>query len=242
MLNVKNISKSYGRKQVLRDITFSAKQGECIAIAGANGCGKSTLLSILAGTLRGNGGSFHAFGHDLFAEPKERERIIAYVPQENPLIGELTAKDNLRLWYCNSRFDMKQELENGVLAMLGIPEFLNVKVANMSGGMRKRLSIGCAVANDPPVMILDEPGAALDLACKEAIRCYLEEYKKRNGIVIITTHDEEELQLCDHLLVMRDGVLREVDRTLRGRELLAEIMMTGGLDNGIQSENESSPV
>lgn len=226
MLDVKNIAKNYGKKQVLRDITFSAKQGECIAIAGANGCGKSTLLSILAGTLRSGGGSFHAFGHDMFAEPKERERLIGYIPQENPLIAELTAKDNLRLWYCNSRFDMNQELEQGVLAMLGIPDFLNVKVSNMSGGMKKRLSIGCAVANDPPVLILDEPSAALDLVCKEAIRQYLEEYKKRNGIVLITTHDEEELTLCDHLLVMRQGKLREVDRHLRGRELLAEILAT----------------
>ena len=143
MIEVEHISKSYGKKQVLRDVSFSAKQGECIAIAGANGCGKSTLLSILAGTLRPNGGTFRAFDHDMFREPKERERIVGYVPQENPLIPELTAKDNLRLWYCDSPYDMNEELEKGVLSMLGIPDFLNVKVSNMSGGMKKRLSIGC---------------------------------------------------------------------------------------------------
>ncbi len=224
MIEVKNIAKNYGKKQVLRNITFTAKQGEYIAIAGANGCGKSTLLSILAGTLRSGGGSFTAFSHDMFAEPRERERLIGYVPQENPLIGELTAKDNLRLWYCDSRFDLEQELAQGVLAMLGIPEFLNVKVSNMSGGMKKRLSIGCAVANDPPILILDEPGAALDLVCKEAIKEYLAEFKKRNGIVLITTHDEEELSLCDHLLVMKQGELHEVDKHLRGKELLAEMV------------------
>lgn len=223
MIEIQGIAKSYGKKVVLKDISFAAKQGEAIAIAGKNGCGKSTLLSILAGTRKPGAGSFRAFGQDLFRNPKERERIVGYVPQENPLIPELTAKDNLRLWYCNSRYDLQEELNAGVLAMLGIPEFLNVRVSEMSGGMKKRLSIGCAVANDPPVLILDEPSAALDLVCKDAIRQYLLAFKQRKGIVLITTHDEEELDLCDRLLVMQDGRLKEIDRTTRGRELLKVI-------------------
>lgn len=224
MIEVEHISKSYGKKQVLRDVSFTAKQGECIAIAGANGCGKSTLLSILAGTLRPNGGTFRAFDHDMFREPKERERIVGYVPQENPLIPELTAKDNLRLWYCDSPYDMNEELEKGVLSMLGIPDFLNVKVSNMSGGMKKRLSIGCSVAMDPPVLIMDEPSAALDLLCKSFIRQYMAEYKKRNGIILITTHDEQELDLCDRILIMRQGILHEEDPSLRGDALLKAIV------------------
>lgn len=223
MIEVKGIQKQYGKKVVLRDATFSARQGECVAIAGANGCGKSTLLKILAGTLRANGGTFTAFGHDMLKEPEERERLVGYVPQENPLIPELTALDNLKLWYCNSRYDIEQELEKGVLAMLRIPEFLNVRVDAMSGGMKKRLSIGCAVANDPPVLILDEPDAALDLICKEEIRDYLAEHKRRGGIVVITTHDEEALDLVDKLMVVQDGYLREVDNRLRGAGLLAEL-------------------
>ena len=223
MITVNGITKQYGKKVVLRDATFSAKQGECVAIAGANGSGKSTLLKIMAGTLKAGGGSFVAFGHDMLRETEERERLIGYVPQENPLIPELTARDNLRLWYCNSRYDIEQELEKGTLAMLGIPEFIDVRVDAMSGGMKKRLSIGCAVANDPPVLILDEPDAALDLIFKEAIRDYLAEHKRRGGIVVITTHDEEALSIVDKLMVMQNGVLREVDRTLRGDGLLAEL-------------------
>ncbi len=224
MIEVEHIAKRYGKKEVLRDICFTAKQGECVAIAGANGCGKSTLLSILAGTLRPDGGSFRAFGHNMFREPKERERIVGYVPQENPLIPELTARDNLRLWYCDSPYDMDTELEKGVLAMLGIGDFINVKVSNMSGGMKKRLSIGCSVAMDPPVLIMDEPSAALDLLCKSAIRRYMAEYKKRNGIILITTHDEQELDLCDRILIMKQGVLNEEDPSLRGDALLSKIM------------------
>lgn len=220
MLKVSGIAKSYGKKVVLRDISFSAEQGECVAIAGKNGCGKSTLLSILAGTLKPGTGEFHAFSQDIFRNPRERERLIGYVPQENPLIPELTARDNLRLWYCNSRYDMKEELEHGVLGMLGIPEFLDVKVSAMSGGMKKRLSIGCAVANDPAILILDEPSAALDLVCKAAIRQYLLDFKNRKAIILITTHDEDELRLCDRLLVMKDGVLSEADPKTHGDALL----------------------
>ena len=76
MIEVNNITKKYGRKQVLKGISFHAQQGECIAVAGANGCGKSTLLSILAGTMKPGSGSFSAFGHNMFVDVKERERLI----------------------------------------------------------------------------------------------------------------------------------------------------------------------
>ncbi len=223
MLSVNEIVKSYGKKQVLKGISFSAKAGECIAIAGLNGCGKSTLLSILSGTLKGDGGSFTVKGTDLLKEPGKRKGLIGYVPQENPLIGELSVRDNLKLWYCDSHLDMEEELCGGVLKMLGIDEFVDMPVNRLSGGMKKRVSIGCAVAYDPPVLILDEPSAALDLACKENIRLYLTEHLKRDGIIIITTHDEAELGLCTRLLVMKDGVMREEDKTLRGAELLKKL-------------------
>lgn len=223
MLEVNDIYKSYGKKQVLKGASFTAEKGECIAIAGINGCGKSTLLSILSGTLKSDKGSFLVKGTDLLREPGKRKGLIGYVPQENPLIGELTVRDNLRLWYCDSHLDMNEELENGVLKMLGVDEFINVTVNRLSGGMKKRVSIGCAVAYDPPVLILDEPSAALDLACKENIRIYLSEHLKREGIILITTHDEAELSLCTRLLVMKDGVLHEEDKGLRGTELLAHL-------------------
>ena len=102
---------------------------------------------------------------------------------------------------------LKQELENGVLAMLGIPDFLKVPVSRMSGGMKKRLSIGCAVAHHPKVLLLDEPSAALDLICKERIANYLLEFKRQGGIVLLTTHDIQELPLCDALYILKQGSL-----------------------------------
>ena len=86
--------------------------------------------------------------------------------------------------------------------------------------MKKRVSIGIAMAGMPPVLLMDEPSAALDLLCKEDIRNYLEVYLQRKGTVVITTHEESELELCDKVYVMKDGKLRLIDRSLRGADLV----------------------
>lgn len=202
---VEGLAKSYKQKQVLRNITFQADNGCCIGILGGNGAGKSTLLSVLAGIQKADAGSFRYNGVELLKDPTHRSAVVGYVPQGTPLIPELTAKDNLLLWY--DRNIMRAELDNGVLKLLGIDEFINVPVRKMSGGMKKRLSIGCAVAGRPPVLLLDEPTAALDLACKRDIALYLDSYKKAGGIIIMTTHDVSELPVCDVCYIMRDGVL-----------------------------------
>ena len=98
-IEIVNIEKRYRKKQVLRDISFTAEGGNCIGILGANGSGKSTLLSILAGVLKGDSGAFLFDGEDLFKNPARRAQLVGYVPQGTPLIEELTAKDNLSLWY-----------------------------------------------------------------------------------------------------------------------------------------------
>ena len=204
-VKIEHIAKSYQKKQVLKDICLTTEGGKCIGILGSNGCGKSTLLSILAGVLQSNGGSFFYNGKDLLKDEKLRARIVGYVPQGTPLLEELSAWDNLLLWY--DRQTLKEELEKGVLKVLGINEFLKVPVSKMSGGMKKRLSIGCAVAGRPPVLLLDEPTAALDLPCKESIAKYLRQYKAAGGLLLLTTHDVLELELCDAWYIMKNGVL-----------------------------------
>ena len=204
-IQIRNISKRYGKKKVLQDVNLSATGGSCIGILGSNGSGTSTLLSILAGVIPGHGGSFLCDGQDLFQNPRLRGRLVGYVPQGTPLLEELTAWDNLLLWY--DRRTLKAELENGMLARLGIGEFLRVPVRNMSGGMKKRLSIGCAMAGRPPIVLLDEPTAALDLACKESIAQYLRQLKAEGALLLLTTHDVLELQLCDAWYILKDGKL-----------------------------------
>lgn len=204
-VQITHIQKNYRKNQVLKDISLEATGGTCIGILGCNGSGKSTLLSILAGVLRPDGGSFLCDGKDLFRDSALRAKLVGYVPQGTPLIEELSAKDNLLLWYTPQK--LQEELESGVLKMLGIDTFLKVPVNKMSGGMKKRLSIGCSVVNRPPILLLDEPTAALDIACKQHITDYLRSYKKSGGLLLLTTHDALELDLCDAWYIIRNGAL-----------------------------------
>ena len=220
-IEVSGISKKYKGKHVLSDISFQAESGSCIGILGRNGTGKSTLLSILAGVLERDSGTFHCDGIDLFRDSHLRSALVGYVPQGTPLMEELSAKDNLSLWYRSQ--DLKTELEKGVLKLLGIDEFLHVPVSKMSGGMKKRLSIGCAVANRPPVLLLDEPTAALDLPCKENIASYLRRYKASGGILILTTHDVMELNMCDRWYIIKDGKLEPFEFDGDIAKLLAQL-------------------
>ena len=203
-IEIQNIHKSFRKKQVLNGVSLTAEGGACIGILGGNGSGKSTLLSILAGIQPCDEGAFLCNGKDLLRDTSMREKTVGYVPQGTPLIEELTALDNLSLWY--SREAMDRELERGVLRMLGVHEFLKTTVSKMSGGMKKRLSIGCAVAKRPPVLLLDEPTAALDLDCKEKIARYLTLYKQGGGLLLLATHDASELSLCDAWYILKDGV------------------------------------
>lgn len=205
-MEINSIKKCYKKTQVLKNITLSLTEGECVGILGGNGCGKSTLLNILAGVLGTDGGTFMFDDTDLLRDEKKRTELVGYVPQSTPLMEELSAKDNLSLWY-DSKQKMEKDLKNGVLAMLGINSFIKTPVCKMSGGMKKRLAIGCAVAHNPRILLLDEPSAALDLICKERISNYLLDFKGKGGTIILATHDLQELSLCDRLYILKDGIL-----------------------------------
>lgn len=204
-IEIRNIKKQYRKKEVLTDITLRVQEGSCVGIVGGNGSGKSTLLSILAGVQKADAGMFLWQGENLLQKSKLRTKIVGYVPQGTPLLEELTAKDNLFMWY--EKKQLQKELEEGVLAMLGIPAFLHTPVYKMSGGMKKRLAIGCAVAHNPSVLLLDEPSAALDLVCKERIYNYIMEMKQCGNTVILATHDVQEIAFCDVLYILKNGVL-----------------------------------
>ena len=208
MIEVKNISKRY-RNTVLDDISFTAEKCQCICIIGANGCGKTTLLSIMAGVNKTQSGKIY-YNNELADRKSVFKKYIAYVPQENPLIDELTTKDNLLLWLGSNR-KIKDGFENGVLKDLGIDEFLNKQVNELSGGMKRRLSIGISLSNNAPIMLLDEPGSALDIYGKQEVNSYISNYVKNGGTVVMSTHDRDEIDLCTKLYKIEDGILKECE-------------------------------
>ncbi len=206
-IEIKDIEKYYGKKKVLDGVSFACRSGEFIAVAGGNGCGKSTLLGILAGTLVGKG-SFLADGEDLLHNEKKRRELVGYIPQTPPLFEELTAKDHLELFW--SKKGMKSKAAKGITAMLCVDEFLGVPVHRMSGGMKKRLSVACAVAHSPSILLLDEVAAALDPECRESIYSYINAFCKAGGVVISVTHDIGEIMRADRCYALKDGRFREV--------------------------------
>lgn len=225
MLTADKITKNYGKHRVLNNVSLKAEKGECIGLIGANGCGKSTLLNILAGVLKADSGTI-SFENGVVATSANIADMIGYVPQENPLFEKLSALDNLRFWYGKNTAGLKADLENGLPALFKITEYLNKRVENMSGGMKKRLSIACSLAKHQPILILDEPCAALDIPGKEDIHNYLKSYLKEGNTVIITSHEEAEIMLCDVVYFLENGTLTRIERDELNISKLIERMRT----------------
>lgn len=139
----------------------------------------------------------------------ETERYLREMPpmclRKIPLIPELTARDNYKLWFKGDKAELERDLEEGVGKFLGLTEFLGTPAGKLSGGQKKRLSIASALSNQASLLIMDEPGAALDLEAKEEILTYIRNYLKNGGTVILTSHETQELSICTQLFVMKKG-------------------------------------
>lgn len=201
-----DITAGYGRKVVFRNLSLDLIKGSCTFIVGANGCGKSTLFSVLAGIKRMRSGQLLLDGEK--AAVKQLQKQIGYVPQDNPLFSELTVWDNLLLWYGGKKA-VQKEMDGGVIEKLGLRDILKKRVGTLSGGMQRRACIGCAMAGNPRILIMDEPGAALDLECKEILYSYLDEYRKAEGTVLMSSHEKAEWEMGDRIFLLRDGILQD---------------------------------
>jgi ABC-type multidrug transport system ATPase subunit len=202
MIDVEHISKKYGKQTILKDVTFSVKPGECVAVVGRNGCGKSTLMQILAGILKPDGGTLRYFDRNPLSEKKVFRSMCGYVPQENPLIEELSVLDNLKLFGAD-----KKAVQSELLRTFELEPMLKTPVCKLSGGMKRRVSIACAVYYLPSILFMDEPTTALDIYYKNSIHEWMKAYRQMNGTVIMTTHAEDEIRMADKCFVMREGTL-----------------------------------
>ena len=193
IVTVEKVSLKY-KKAVLTDVSINAEKGEVIGLLGLNGSGKSTLLSAIAGLRKPSSGSIKVNGK------------AGFVTQENALIDELTAMDNLKMWTSLSKQDILKELTETELSILKVNEFIDLKVKRMSGGMKKRLSIASVLLAKPDILLMDEPLAALDIPAKNDIINFIDSFRSKGGTVFIASHSEELFKHCSKIYLLKSGV------------------------------------
>ncbi len=193
IVTVEKVSLKY-KKAVLTDVSINAEKGEAIGLLGLNGSGKSTLLSAIAGLRKPSSGSIKVNGK------------AGFVTQENALIDELTAMDNLKMWTPLSKQDILKELTETELSILKVNEFIDLKVKRMSGGMKKRLAIASVLLAKPDILLMDEPLAALDIPAKNDIINFIDSFRNKGGTVFIASHSEELFKHCSKIYLLKNGV------------------------------------
>jgi ABC-2 type transport system ATP-binding protein len=210
LITVHEVSKKYKGRKALNNISFDVKKGEVIGIIGPNGAGKTTLISLLATINRPEAGRINIFGEDILKNPEKIRAGLGYVPQETALYPMLTAYENLDFWGGIYGVDdrLKKEKINRTLKLLRLEDRKNDKVKTFSGGMKKRLNIAASLLHDPEILIMDEPTAGVDILSRATIAELVLELKKSGRTIIITSHHIDDLeQLCDRILVLREGNL-----------------------------------
>ena len=213
IIELSHISKSFGEKQVLDDVSLFVKKGEFVTILGPSGCGKTTLLRILAGFGTADEGEIKIAGEDITKVPPH-ERPVNTVFQRYALFPHLNVYDNIAFGLKLKKVK-EDEIEARVrkaLKMVGMTDYEWRDVNSLSGGQQQRVAIARAIINRPQVLLLDEPLAALDLKMRKDMQMELKDMHKTLGITFVyVTHDQEEaLTLSDTIVVMSEGRVQQI--------------------------------
>ena len=213
IIELSHISKSFGDKQVLDDVSLFVKKGEFVTILGPSGCGKTTLLRILAGFGTADEGEIRIDGKDITSVPPH-ERPVNTVFQRYALFPHLNVYDNIAFGLKLKKVK-EDEIELRVrkaLKMVGMTDYEWRDVNSLSGGQQQRVAIARAIVNRPQVLLLDEPLAALDLKMRKDMQMELKDMHKTLGITFVyVTHDQEEaLTLSDTIVVMSEGKVQQI--------------------------------
>ncbi len=192
----RGVSKRFGERVALREVSVEVEPGQLLAIIGPNGAGKTTLLSILAGILAPDGGEL--------ARPA---REVGWVPQQAAVYGKLSVRENLRLFARLEKVADPEAAVGAMLAQTGLADRADDELGTLSGGNRQRVNIAVGLLADPPVLLLDEPSSSLDPRQRERLWDFVAARARAHGTaVIFTTHNVTEAERwADRVLVLADG-------------------------------------
>lgn len=225
-LKISNLSKVYKLKnnkflKALSDITFEVKQGEIFGLLGPNGAGKSTLINILAGTVIKTEGNVNVWGFDLDLNPRQVRASLGVVPQEVNVDPFFTPKKLLDIQAGMYGVAKKDRITDQILKLTNLADKANAYMRSLSGGMRRRLLVAKAMVHQPPILILDEPTAGVDVDLRQKLLENIKELNRQGVTIILTTHYLQEAQdLCDRIAIINHGRIVALDKT---ENLLAEI-------------------
>jgi ABC-2 type transport system ATP-binding protein len=217
-LEINNLSKEYKTKQntiqALKNISLNVNKGEIFGLLGPNGAGKSTFINILAGTVIKTSGTVKVWNFDVDKNPREVRSSIGIVPQETNLDPFFTPRKLLEIQAGMYGVKTSERITDKILKITMLTDKANAYARSLSGGMKRRLLVAKALVHRPPILILDEPTAGVDVELRQQLLENIQELNKQGVTIILTTHYlQEAQQLCDRIAIINHGKLIALDKT-----------------------------
>jgi len=208
MLELRDITKVYGSRKVLDNISFSVGENEILGFLGPNGAGKSTTMNIIAGYTSSTSGTVTLNGYEILENPIECKKNIGYLPERPPLYPDMTAEAYLSFIFDLKKITLpKKDHIDEICSVTGITDVQNRIIKNLSKGYQQRVGLAQAMLGNPKLLILDEPTAGLDPKQIQEVRALIKE-RSKNCSVIFSSHILYEIQsVCDRIIIINEGVL-----------------------------------
>jgi ABC-2 type transport system ATP-binding protein len=206
-VRIESLSKTYaGGKQALDQVTFDVPRGQIFGLLGPNGAGKSTLINILAGLVVKTGGKVTIWGFDIDEHPRNAKRSIGVVPQEIIFDPFFTPRETLEIQAGLYGIAASQRKSGELLAATHLTDKANAYSRTLSGGMKRRLLVAKAMVHSPPILVLDEPTAGVDVELRRQLWDYVRQLHTQGVTIVLTTHYLEEAEeLCDRIAIIHHG-------------------------------------
>ena len=205
-IQIDQVMKRYGTLQALGGVTFSIEEGEFFGLLGPNGAGKTTLISILAGLNRADSGSVKIMGHDVVKDYRKARSLLGVVPQELVFDPFFTVRETLRMQSGYFGLAKNDAWIDEVMHHLDLTNKADANTRSLSGGMKRRVLVAQALVHKPPIIVLDEPTAGVDVELRQTLWHFIAKLNKQGHTVLLTTHYLEEAEaLCSRVAMLKQG-------------------------------------
>ena len=213
MIEVKNVTKKYGKVTAVDNISFTINDGEIVGLLGPNGAGKSTTMNMLTGFIEQTSGTIIIDNYDMLKKPKKAKREIGYMPEGVPLYTDLTVKEFVRYMAEIKKVDKKERKEKveKIIEQTGLKDVQKKLIKNLSRGYKQRVSMAGALVGEPKILILDEPTVGLDPKQITEIRNLIKELGKTHTVILSSHILSEVSQICNKVIIINKGKIVAID-------------------------------